>query len=119
MKYLKTIIIFFSILLILNLISTILYYFNITSTSFNNTLKTIIFIISFLISGIYIGKNSNKKGWLEGIKISGILILFFMLISLITRYNFNIMQFIYYIMCISITAFGSIIGINFKKRNKF
>ena len=116
MKYLKTIVLFFSALIILNLISTILYYFNITSTSFNNILKVIIFIITFLLSGIYIGRNSNKKGWLEGLKISGILIVLFLLTSLLVKYDFNFKQVIYYIISSITIVFGSMIGINFKKR---
>ena len=118
MKYIKTIILFFSLLIILNLISTILYYFNITSSSFNNILKIIIYIITFLVSGIYIGRNSNKKGWFEGLKVSIIFILIFVILSLITRYDFNIKQIIYYLISIVTIVFGSMIGINFKKRNK-
>ena len=116
MKYIKTIILFFSSLIILNLITTILYYFDITSTSSNNIFKIIIFIFTFLLSGIYIGRNSNKKGWLEGLKISGILIIFFLISSLIVRYNFNIKQVFYYLLSTIIIMFGSMIGINFKKR---
>ncbi len=116
MKYLKTIAFEFIILLILTLISTILYYFNIIGNSTNDTLKIINFIIIFIFAGFYIGKNSNKKGWLEGLKISGINILIFVLLSLIFKYDFNIMQFLYYLIISIIIVLGSIIGINFKKK---
>lgn len=118
MKYLKSIIFFFSFLLISNVIITILYYFNITSSSFNNILKIIIFILSFISVGISIGKKANKKGWLEGLKIAGILVAFFLITSLILRYDFNIKQILYYIICILTIVLGSMIGINFKKNNK-
>lgn len=70
MKYLKTIAYEFILILIFTLIYTILYYFNITSTSFNNALKIISFILIFVLTGIRIGRLSNKKGWLEGLKIA-------------------------------------------------
>ena len=116
MKYLKTIGFEFILLIILTLITTILYYFNLTSSEANTILKIISFIIVFIFSGIYIGKNSNKKGWLEGLKISGINILLFLLISLLFRYKFNIIQFLYYLIISVTVVIGSMIGINFKKR---
>lgn len=116
MKYLKTILFFFGILLITNIINTILYYFNITSSSSNNIIKIIIFIICFMTAGIYIGKNSCKKGWLEGLKVSGIIIAIFLILSLIFRYDFNIMQILYYLICTFVIVLGSMIGINFKKK---
>ena len=50
MKYLKTILFTFILIIILSLITTILYYFNITSTSANNVLRIISFIIIFNIN---------------------------------------------------------------------
>ena len=118
MKYIKTII-FESIFFVsLTLILTILYYFNIINSNLNNIFKIIIFIITFLLSGIYIGKRSNKKYYLEGLKISFINIILFILISLLLKNNFNIKQFIYYLLIIIITTFGSIISINLKKYKK-
>lgn len=116
MKYLKTIAFEFIVLLILTLISTTLYYFDIIGTTANNTIKIISFIIIFMAAGIYIGKNSTKKGWLEGLKISGINILIFIILSLLFKYNFNIMQFIYYLITSVTVVLGSMIGINFKKK---
>ena len=46
MKYLRTAIFFVAATLILNLISTIFYYFNITSEKLNNILKIINFKIT-------------------------------------------------------------------------
>lgn len=118
MKYLKSIIFFFCFLLISNTIITILYYFNITSSSFNNILKITIFILSFISTGISVGRKANKKGWIEGLKIACIIITFFLIVSLILKYDFNIKQIIYYIICAITIVLGSMIGINFKKKNK-
>lgn len=118
MKYLKTIAFMFSIILILNLITTVLYYFNITSESVNNILEIISFIITFILTGIYIGKNSTKKGWLEGGKISLITILIFLVITLIFKHNFNMWQVLYYLIMSITVVLGSMIGINFRKEKK-
>lgn len=115
MKYLKTFIFELIILICLTLITTILYYFDIINNNTNSLFKLFIFIITFLLSGIYIGKRSKQKYYIEGLKISGINIIIFILISLLFKYGFNIKQFIYYILLIFITTLGSIIGGNFKK----
>ncbi|MBP3635183.1 MAG: TIGR04086 family membrane protein [Bacilli bacterium] len=116
MKYLKTIIFEFIILITLTLITTILYYFDLTSSNANNIFKIISFVIIFVSTGIYIGKNSNKKGWFEGLKISGINILLFLIIALLFKYDFNIKQFIYYLISSFTVVLGSMIGINFRKK---
>ena len=115
MKYIKTMIFEFTILIISTLILTILYYFNIISSNINNILKIIIFIITFLLSGIYIGKRANKKYYFEGLKISVINIILFLLLSLLFKYKFNISQILYYLLIIFICTLGSIIVGNFKK----
>ena len=115
MKYLKTLLFEFIILIISTLIITILYYFNISSNSLNNIFKIVIFIITFLLSGIYISRKSNKKYYIEGLKIALINILLFALLSLVFKLGFNIKQIIYYTLIILITTIGSIIGGNTKK----
>lgn len=116
MKYLKTFIFEFVLLIILTLIISIFYYFNIISNNINNILKIVIFISTFLLSGIYISRRSSKKYYLEGLKISAINIIIFLLLSLIFKYEFNIKLILYYLLLTLITTLGSIIGGNFKKK---
>lgn len=116
MKYLKTLLYEFIILLIGTFITTTLYYFNITSNSVNKILNILVFIITFILSGIYIGKNSLKKFYLEGIKISGINILIFLLISLVFKLEFSYKNILYYLIIIMITVFSSILGSLLKKK---
>ena len=115
MKYLKTLMYEFIILVILTLITSILYYFNIINSGINYIFKIIIFIITFLFSGMYIAKKSKKKYYLEGLKISLINIFIFLIFSLLFKYGFNLNQILYYLLIILITTFGSIIGGNIKK----
>ena len=115
MKYLKTILFELIILLSLNLIITILYYFNIINSNINNIFKIVIFLITFILTGIYIGRKSNKKYYIEGLKISLVNIVTFILLTLLFKYRFNLTQLLYYFILILIVVLGSIIGGNFKK----
>ncbi len=114
-KYLNSIIIVGLWLIGLTLLLTILSYFNIANNTINNYCKIIIPIIAFLSGGWYIGKRSNKRGWLEGLKIGLISLLLFILSSLfIFNTNLAIKNIIYYFILLISTTLGSMIGINKK-----
>ncbi|MBQ9024463.1 MAG: TIGR04086 family membrane protein [Bacilli bacterium] len=115
MKYLKTLLFELIIIIILTLIITIFYYFNIINSNISSLFKIISFIITFLLSGIYIAKRSNKKYYLEGLIISSINILLFTLLSLAFNNGFNIKQLLYYLLLTFVITFGSILGGNLKK----
>ena len=108
MKYLKTISFEIILLLILLIISSTLFYFDIIPN-----INIIIFIITFILSGIYISRRSNKKYYLEGLKIALINILLFLLISLIFKCKINV---IYYLLIVISSIIGSLIGRLFKKK---
>ena len=48
----------------------------------------------FVLTGIRIGRLSNKKGWLEGLKIALITIVIFLGLSLLFKYKINIKEII-------------------------
>ena len=118
MKYLKTIIFEFILLICLTLLLTILYYFNIISSNINNIFKIVSFIVTFFLTGVYISKRSNRKYYLEGLKISGINIAIFLLISLIFKFKFSLQIILYYLIITITITIGSIIGSLFKKNKK-
>lgn len=122
MKYLKkagiSFLYFLISLLVLTLILTIFSYYNIISYKISSIIKIIIPIISFLISGFYIGKNSNSKGYLEGIKLGGI-ISFIMIIFnfLALNSSFKLKYLLFYLILIISSMVGSMIGVLKKKPN--
>ena len=118
MKYLKTLIFETIIYISFTLIITTLYYFDIINTNTNNILKIIIFIITFFLVGVYTSKFINKKYYLQGIKVSIINIILFLLLSFLFKYNFNIKQILYYFLIIIITTFSSIIGGKIRKKKR-
>lgn len=97
------------------LIITILYHFNLISSTTFNILKIIILLINIFISTYILGKKTEKLGFLEGIKFSLIIILLFLIISLITKTNLSFKILIYYAIIMITSIFGSTVGINKKK----
>lgn len=104
-----------SIIIILTFIITIFNYFNIINQGFLTILEIIIPCISFFIGGFEIGKRSKQKGWLEGIKFSLILLFILLILNLLFKNGFQFKNFIYYLILLTLSTTGSIIGINKNK----
>lgn len=115
-KYFKHIgITILSIAISLLLLST-LYYFNLISTNVVKYLRIIIVIIILFISGYILGKKNDKHGYIEGLKLGGIIIGIIALITLLFfRNSFEIKIVLYYIILLFNTMLGSMIGISNKK----
>ena len=110
-KISKALIYTFSILLISIILVTLISY--VSEGIIYKTLKLLLPILSLFIGGIIIGKNSKNKGWLEGLKYSGIVIIILILVSFILPNNsFDIKRILYYLVLIFIGTIGSMLGIN-------
>ncbi len=111
---LKSVLLILGLLLISSLIINILYYFDVINNNFIKYLKMILSIISFFIGGIYIGKKSLSKGYINGLKLSLIIVIISLLFSIIFN-NLKVSRIIYYILTTISITFGSMIGINKKE----
>ena len=121
MKYLKIFsrsLLYISVsILLFTMIITILSYFNIISEKTSNFFLMIFSSISLIIGGFILGKSTKNKRWLEGLKLGfSVTILFILFSILILKYNYKISSFIYYVILIVSSIFGSILGIK-KKEN--
>lgn len=94
---------------------TMLYYFNIINENFYKIFKIIILIINIFISSFILGKKANAKGYLEGIKLSSLTILLFLLFSFILNKPLKLRILIYYLIIIITATLGGMLGINRKK----
>lgn len=65
--------------------------------------------------GIGIGRKSSKKGYLEGLKLGGIIILSLLLINLLFIRTFSLSILMYYLIILASSIIGSMIGINIKR----
>lgn len=108
----KSLIYVFSILLVGIFIITLLNYIGLLNGKIFSFFEILILIISLFIGGFIIGKNSKKKGWLEGIKLSMIIIVLFFIISYLAFQTLpELKTIIYYIIILSSSIIGSMIGI--------
>ena len=102
----------FGIIAITTLFITILNYFNIINYQVVNIIKIITIITAFLIGGILIGRKSDSKAWLDGIKLSLLFILALLIINLFMHTKIDFKNLIYFLIVSISTTLGSMIGIN-------
>lgn len=122
MKYIKKIffplLIMASIILIFPLLISTLSYFGLLNSKITSIFKILVSLSSFLIGGFLVGKKSEKKGYIEGIKLS----IIFLVITMIINYfildtPFKFKTLLYYIILTISCMFGSMIGIIKKQSN--
>lgn len=74
----------------------------------------IIMIITSLIIGYLTGLKCKDKGYLKGLIVGGIFIVFLFLISIIITRNIKIYTILYYLIIITSTTLAAMIGVNKK-----
>lgn len=112
-KILKSLLIFFTIIFIGTLLITLLNYFSLIHSNIISILKLLLPISSITIASFLLGKQSEKKGYIEGLKLGIIIILIFLtLILLLDR--FTLKSLLYYLILVLTSILSSMIGINKK-----
>lgn len=97
------------------LIVSLLYYFDIVNDQLFGFLKLFVILGSIFTNSLLLGRRASKKGYLEGLKFGGIIILLMFLPTVISA-NFKLKLLIYYVIIIITAMLGSMIGIS-KKGN--
>ena len=105
---------FIGIVLSTTLIFTVFYYFNLLPNDISSIIMFIIPVFSIFISAFILGTNSIRKGYIEGIKLSIIIIMLFIIISFLFS-SFKFSSIIYYLILILSSSLGGMLGINKKK----
>ncbi len=114
-KYLKPTLVFlgvFAFYLVMLLI------FNYTGLIKLDSIVKINFVVMYVMAlflGIIEGKKTSKKGYLEGLKLGGIVICILFLLNLIFYRHFSIYILLYYLVIITSSTIGSMVGINLKR----
>ena len=109
--FLKAAAIIIGLLFLFSIIINLLYYFDIINNNISKYIKMLLSIISFFIGGLYIGKKSTSKGYMNGLKLSFVMIILFITIGIILN-NISFSRIIYYIIVTICITFGSMIGIS-------
>lgn len=119
LNYIKKYTFFLLIDLLLCLLITLGNYFFI-NTSICKIILFISNIILFIITGYQNGKNTNKRGYIEGILTGTIMCIIFFILGLIFyKERVAINALYYYLFLISGATFGGIIGKNKKNDSNF
>ena len=113
-NYLKSSLYTLSIMVICTIIVTLLNYFKIINGTTLNIIHYIIPIISVMVGSFILGKTSSKKGYIEGLKYSGIWSTLFLIINIFIK-ELNISSIIFFIILILLSMLSSILGINRKR----
>lgn len=117
-KYLFPILISVVIILIGSLISSILYYFNITSDKANNILLYLIAISSLFTGSLILAKNLNYKGIISGVIYFALFFVISLFLSfVIFKISFSINNLIFYLILIVFSILGGIIGKNMQTKS--
>lgn len=114
-NYLIAIGYFLLVVAVFAIILTIFNYYDIVTNKLFKVIKVLIPSLALFIGGYKVGNNANKKGYIEGIKLSLIvIILLFMFSYLGFNASFSISLILYYIILIISSMLGAMIGINKK-----
>lgn len=116
MNYLKSIGLSFGGIILITLITTMLYYFNIISTNFLQITNIIVLIFFILLGTIFLGKKAIRRGWLAGLIYGSIFLIIINIFNLALFHNpYQLNNLIYYLIILITSILGSMIGINLKK----
>ena len=119
MKYLLKTLGYYAIFIVLiTFICSLLNLVGVNST-ITNLLLFIFNILAFFILGFKNGKKVTSKGYIAGLKMSGLFILVLIIINLFTAKKiFALATIIYYIILILAGVAGSMMGINKKESSE-
>jgi len=102
-------------IIILLFLVTIPYYFDLIGDKTYSFIKLILVLGSIFWNAYLLGKDTSQKGYLEGIKYGSILIIIFFLIHLLLG-NLHVKVLLYYVLILTSSTLGSMIGISRKKK---
>lgn len=102
-------------ILISILLLTALYYFNIIGANTYKILKVAVILINIFISSFILGGKVSSKGYLEGVKLAGIIIPIFFILSILTSQVIKLRIILYYLILLFTSIFGSMVGISHRK----
>lgn len=106
------------IMLVLTFIVTLFNYIGLFNLKIVNAFSYITPFISCLIGGMTLGRRSNKKGYLEGLKLGLIIILLLFIFNFLAlNQGYTLPNIILYIIILGASILGSMVGINLKKEN--
>lgn len=101
-----------AILLLGNFLISFFSYFSSGSGKMLTISKFLILFLAFFIGGYRQAHQATKRGFLEGLKVGSILVLFFFLLNYAFYRIFALSNLLYYIVLLLIAMLGGMLGIS-------
>lgn len=118
-KYLSSLGITLGLILTFSFFLNIFSYFDLLNSNIYKIILILTSAISILVGSFILGKKSDNKGYLEGIKFGLITIILFFIISFLAfSQKLTISSFIYYLILVITSSIGSMFGINKRTNQK-
>lgn len=114
-KYGKTAIIIGGIVLLYISLLAVTHNLGILKLSSIGKINFVVMAISLFLGGFMRGKKASKKGYLEGLKLGGIVVGVLFIINILCYRHVDLYVFLYYIVLIVSSIIGSMIGINLRR----
>lgn len=116
-KYIFPVLYSLCIMLVGTLISSILYYFNVTSDKLNTILLYCISILAIFIGALKLAKEVKYKGIVTGLIYFTCFFVAMVFLSLIIfKVNLGIKNIIYYLILLIFSLLGGILGKNLNEK---
>lgn len=104
-------------ILILSFIINIFNYYDLIPKNIYKTILILVTALSILIGSYLLGKKTEKKGYIEGLKYSVLIIaLFYIIAFLAFDKTITISSLLYYLIIVTTSCIGAMIGINKKDK---
>lgn len=94
--------------LILSLVTTIFYYFNIIGDKVCNYLRLIGFIVIIYFNSNTLSRKVNANHFIHGALLGISIVFIFLILALIMKYKINFRFIIYYLLIFLVSILGSI-----------
>ena len=117
MNYLKNLLITILVFFITTIIFGTLSYFNIINDKTLYSIQLISLFSTVYIESFYLGKEKEKKGYVEGLINGSLVSTLFLIINILFKRDINIFKILFYFIIIIISMFASILGINKKMKD--
>lgn len=118
-KYLTSLGITLGLILAFSFFLNIFSYFDLLNSNVYKIILILTSALSVATGAFILGKKSDNKGYLEGIKFGLITTILFLIISFLAfDQGVTISSFIYYIILIITSSIGSMFGINKRTNQK-
>lgn len=114
-KYLKPVVLFLGTFVFYLLLLLLLNYTGVIKLGSIVKINFVVISVITLLLGVIEGKKTSKKGYLEGLKLGGIVVAILFLLNLLFYRTFNVYILLYYLVIVVSSTIGSMIGINLKR----